>query len=290
MNKKNSKMSMFLVIILASSFIGIVTAKPFTNIPAEKVQKWVNSNNQNLIVIDLRPASLFKSGHIPGAINVPVLFSFDWSILQDWINNQGQNQLNHKIVIHCLGGIASPTGAQMLETAGFKKVYNMEGGFNAWISAGYPIEIAVTHSGADISSTPATKVIQIGGTPPKFTLWKGVTVTIGELTLAVHSTPEETLTGSGYSEICGFTKFKEDGSSIVTHFAKGVWKFPGGTFEGKYIYVVTKPLGSPLGWTMKLISMTLHGTGVFEGQTLKLTYEGPQIGAHFTGFLYKPAS
>jgi rhodanese-related sulfurtransferase len=246
--------------------------------------------HHNLVIIDLRPTSFFKNGHVPGAINVPVLPPpADWSVLTAWINSpEGQSHLNDKIIIHCIAGMASPTGAQMLKDAGFRRVYNMEGGFNAWMAAGYPIEIAVTHSGTGITSdSSGLTIIRDIGDPLKFRIWSGVTSTVGTLTLTIHSNPEEIIVGTGYAELCGITKFNEDGSQVITHFAKGVWAFPGGTFEGRYTYVVTKPTATPSTWNMKIIQFTLYGTGDYTGQKLYMSYDGPQIGASFTGFLIK---
>ena len=292
MNKKNLVTlinSIILVSILTVSFTGTVIASPYLNINVQRVRRMVLRNcSSNLVILDLRSESMYMSGHIPGAINVPVLPPPpDWTVLENWINSdEGQSHLNDKIIVHCLAGLASPSAANMLETAGFTRVYNMEGGFNAWIAAGYNIEIAVTHSGVGISSSPPTDSWSIGGDPPKFTIWKGSTVTIATLTLTIHSNPAEILVGSGYSEICGITQFTETGS-IVYHLANGVWTFPGGTFEGKYVYIVTKPTPSPFTWTFRMIRCVLYGTGDFEGQKLLMSYDGPMIGASWTGFLYK---
>jgi len=146
MNKKISLGSLLLISIFAASLVGTVLARPFyKDISVEKASRLILSKgHHDLAIIDLRPAFIFASGHIPGAINVPVSFPPDWTILADWMASpEGQSHLNHKIVIHCLFGSASPTGAQRLIDTGFKKVFNMEGGFNAWVIAGYPTEPVV---------------------------------------------------------------------------------------------------------------------------------------------------
>jgi phage shock protein E len=285
--------SVILILLMISSFAGTAIALSYSNITVEKVHRIVSRGLYcDYVILDLRPEIMFMSGHIPRAINIPyVVLGSPPNIaaLNTWISGEGQSHLNDKIIVHCIGGVASPSVANILIGAGFKKVYNMEGGFNAWKNAGYLVEVAVTHSGEGITSdSTGLKIIRDIGIPLKYRIWCGVTTSVETLTLTIHSSPEEELVGSGFSELCGITKFNKDGSSIITHLADSVWAFPGGTFEGRYIYIVTKPGASPLTWTMKL-SMTLHGTGVFEGQTLKLTYDGPQIGAHFIGFLYRPA-
>ena len=151
MNKKVLVIAVALmaVAMLASS-IGAVLARPFyMDISIEKAARMVLSKGHpDLVVIDLRPSFMFASAHVPGAVNVPVIeltggtppVILHWDVLDAWIESEGQSNLNDKIIIHCLAGLVSPTGAQNLIDVGFKKVYSMDGGFNAWDAAGYPTE------------------------------------------------------------------------------------------------------------------------------------------------------
>ena len=149
MNKKllGFALASLAVAIMAAS-IGAVLARPFyMDMTVEKAARMVLSEgHHDLVVIDLRPSSMFASAHIPDAINVPVIELtagppiLHWDVLNAWIEVKGQNHLNDKIIIHCLAGLASPTGAQNLIDAGFKKVYSIDGGFIAWAGAGYPTE------------------------------------------------------------------------------------------------------------------------------------------------------
>jgi len=140
----------FLAIVMLASSIGTVLARPFyMGISVEKAAKMaLSKGHHDLVVIDLRPSFMFASAHVPGAINIPVIeltggappIVLHWDILDSWIGGEGQNYLNDKIIIYCLAGLASPTGAQSLVDEGFKKVYSMDGGFTAWVGAGYPTE------------------------------------------------------------------------------------------------------------------------------------------------------
>jgi rhodanese-related sulfurtransferase len=134
------------VVMLATSLLGTVLARPFyKDISVEKASRLILSEgHHDLIVLDLRPAFMYAAEHIPRARNVPVIelnggVILHWDVLEAWIESaEGQSHLNDKIIIHCLAGLASPTGAQNLVDAGFKKVNSMDGGFNAWDAAGYP--------------------------------------------------------------------------------------------------------------------------------------------------------
>ena len=153
MNEINRKITGMFVVFLMLAMLAtpLVAAKPFYNdISVDKASKLILSEgHHDLIVLDLRPAYMFAAGHVPRAINVPVIeltgttppVILHWDILEAWIEStEGQSHLNDKIIIHCLAGLASPAGAQDLIDAGFKKVNSMAGGFTAWVGAGYPIE------------------------------------------------------------------------------------------------------------------------------------------------------
>ena len=151
MNKKITVASILIISILATSMAGTVLARPFyKDITLEKASRLVLlKGHHDIVVIDLRPVSMYIAGHAPGAINVPVIeitggtppVIVHWDVLETWMEStEGQSHLNDKIIIYCLAGLASPEGAQYLIDEGFKKVNSMEGGFNAWVTSGYPIE------------------------------------------------------------------------------------------------------------------------------------------------------
>jgi hypothetical protein len=153
-------------------------------------------------------------------------------------------------------------------------------------------KIAVTHNGlAPPSYLPLSPPKLRGGVPPSVVTFHIAIVV--PISLTIHSSTTEVLVGVGESEVIGIRHNNIVEGTIIgqrtIHFSKGTWIFSGGTFEGDYIYVVNQPdIAEPA--SMKIIKMTLYGTGDFEGQTLTLNYEGPQIGASFTGLLYRPAS
>jgi len=75
MNKKSLMISLMLIVIFSTSFMGAVLARPFYEvISVEKAHRMVFSKgHHDLVVIDIRPTFAYESEHIPGAINVPVL-------------------------------------------------------------------------------------------------------------------------------------------------------------------------------------------------------------------------
>ena len=88
--------------------------------------------NPGVVVLDVRTAGEFASGHIENAINIDVESSdFDAQIAK----------LDKKVeyAVYCHSGRRSGIAADKLAAAGFEKISNLEGGIIAWQSAGYPL-------------------------------------------------------------------------------------------------------------------------------------------------------
>ncbi|ARU31171.1 hypothetical protein CAP31_05390 [Sulfuriferula sp. AH1] len=88
-------------------------------------------NHENAIVLDVREANEFSSGHIADAKHIPV--------------GQLANSLkplekykDQAIVVNCRSGARSSTACGVLRKNGFTKVYNLKGGILAWQQAGLP--------------------------------------------------------------------------------------------------------------------------------------------------------
>ena len=90
-----------------------------------------NLNNPGFIIIDVRTADEFNSGHIAGAINIDYespQFTADVSKLDK----------NKQYLVYCATGIRGAAATQIMISLGFKDVQNMAGGITAWIQDGYP--------------------------------------------------------------------------------------------------------------------------------------------------------
>ena len=84
-------------------------------------------------LVDVRSASEFSSGHIPGAVNIPM----------DQIEAR-VDDLDHKlpIVLICQTGKRARMTAGLLEPCG-RQVAVLDGGTKAWINAGLPVVASV---------------------------------------------------------------------------------------------------------------------------------------------------
>src|SRR5487761_317015 len=90
-------------------------------------------NESNRVIIDVREYPEFAAGAIPGASLVPL-----GSLQQkatDW-DRQGP------YVLVCKSGKRSEQGAAALESMGFGDIAVLQGGTDAWVSAGLPVQRA----------------------------------------------------------------------------------------------------------------------------------------------------
>jgi hydroxyacylglutathione hydrolase len=82
-------------------------------------------------VLDVRGASEWESGHIPGVPNIPLGY------LEERL---AELPTDRPLVVHCQGGGRSAIAAGVLQAHGVENVVNLVGGFGAWVRAGQPAE------------------------------------------------------------------------------------------------------------------------------------------------------
>jgi hydroxyacylglutathione hydrolase len=82
-------------------------------------------------VIDVRGASEWESGHLPGVHNIPL------GSLQDRL---AEIPTDLPLVVHCQSGGRSAIASSVLQAHGFKDVLNLAGGYEAWVRTGGPTE------------------------------------------------------------------------------------------------------------------------------------------------------
>lgn len=89
-------------------------------------------NDQNALVVDLRPAAEFKRGHILGAMNAPYA-------------NLGEHLAKLKkagdrpLLLCCGLGSVSVQAGLRLRKEGLEQICALTGGLNAWQGAGLPV-------------------------------------------------------------------------------------------------------------------------------------------------------
>ncbi len=88
--------------------------------------------NQGALVIDLRGKESFDAGHIGDARNVPAAeLESQAESLKKWRDKN--------VITYCDSGNSGANAARTLTKLGFTKVFNLDGGLNAWVKDNLPL-------------------------------------------------------------------------------------------------------------------------------------------------------
>ena len=96
-----------------------------------KEELWSRIESNDVIVLDVRPEEEFSSGHIPGAISIPL------SELRERLNEIPHDR---EIVAYCRGPycVLSPEAIKILLDEGYD-ASRLEEGLPEWREAGLPV-------------------------------------------------------------------------------------------------------------------------------------------------------
>ena len=88
-------------------------------------------NNEDAVVIDIRPATEFRIGHITSSINIPA------STFKDKLSELEKHK-SKPIILVCKTGISSGSSAKEMQKAGFN-VFKLHGGITEWQASSLPL-------------------------------------------------------------------------------------------------------------------------------------------------------
>ena len=89
--------------------------------------------DSSVVVLDVRTPGEFQTGHLANAVNIDY----------EGLNFEGEvNKLDKTktYAVYCRSGRRSGLATDMMAKDGFKSIYNLEGGIEAWQSAGKTLE------------------------------------------------------------------------------------------------------------------------------------------------------
>lgn len=78
-------------------------------------------------VIDVRTPEEFEAGHIKGALNINVKAA-------EFVDEIQKLSKTDTLLVYCRSGRRSAYAAQVMVSFGFRKIYDLEGGFLNWES------------------------------------------------------------------------------------------------------------------------------------------------------------
>ena len=98
--------------------------KKIETMNVDQAKEWfIGNKGSEFIILDVRQPEEYRSGHLPGAVFIP---------LPDLINKVGGLDHAKPIIAYCRSGNRSRAAAAFLLSDGFSKVYSMDGGITAW--------------------------------------------------------------------------------------------------------------------------------------------------------------
>ena len=98
--------------------------------PVDELRHQIDEH-ADLQIVDVRQPAEYQSGHVPGALSVP---------LQRLTDQLASLDPQRPTAVLCAGGYRSTAGTSILRRRGYHQLFNVVGGTSAWISAGYPVE------------------------------------------------------------------------------------------------------------------------------------------------------
>ena len=103
--------------------------EPFARISVSEGREMMSRDD--VAVIDVREPSEYNAGHVPDARLIPVASVFA---------RRDELPRDKDIVFVCAVGQRSALACEMAAAAGLTRLFNLEGGTEAWIKAGFPVE------------------------------------------------------------------------------------------------------------------------------------------------------
>ena len=88
---------------------------------------------ERFYLVDVREESEWSRGHLPGAIHLSK------GIIERDIEKTIVDP-SATMVLYCGGGFRSALAADTLQQMGYSNVCSMDGGWQGWCEAGYPVE------------------------------------------------------------------------------------------------------------------------------------------------------
>lgn len=89
-------------------------------------------NDEDAVVLDVRPAADFRKGHIHGAVNIPL------AQLAERQRELGKDK-SRPVIVCCAIGSAAPAAAETLRKLGWERAVVLRGGLAEWRQASLPL-------------------------------------------------------------------------------------------------------------------------------------------------------
>ena len=103
--------------------------EPFSRISVDEAKGMMSDGD--VAVIDVREPHEYNAGHVPNAKLIPVAKVFA---------RKDELPRDKDVIFICQVGQRSALACEMAAAAGLTRLFNLEGGTEAWVKAGNPVE------------------------------------------------------------------------------------------------------------------------------------------------------
>jgi rhodanese-related sulfurtransferase len=107
---------------------GMESLKEHTNL-ISKTQRisatTISELKGEVTIVDIRSEKEWEDGHIKGSVNIP---------LNSLANRITEIPESGYVIVHCQGGYRSMIAASLLEKEGRRNVFDLAGGYQAWVT------------------------------------------------------------------------------------------------------------------------------------------------------------
>lgn len=107
-----------IISLIACTLLLTACGKGYDTIDSNKAMEIIDNDT---IIIDVRTAEEYNTGHIDGSVNISV----------DNISSVIYDK-NSEIIVYCASGMRSADAADTLVDLGYTNVYNLDGGLINW--------------------------------------------------------------------------------------------------------------------------------------------------------------
>jgi phage shock protein E len=113
-------------VVFFMAFKGIRQSNAFSNLDVKSFADKIMTD-KNLMILDVRTPAEFAQGSIKGAINIDVNAA-------DFKEKIASLDKEKSYLIYCRSGMRSVKACNIMAENGFAKMFNLLGGYQAWLS------------------------------------------------------------------------------------------------------------------------------------------------------------
>ena len=127
------KTKVYYLLVVLMSLTACQSQTKETAVLVSAQEFYQQTNNTKVQLVDVRTPKEFSQGHLKNAQNIHL---YDQDFKQR-INTLDKNQ---PVYVYCKAGSRSAEAVEIMKASGFKTIVELNGGADAWIEAGKPLE------------------------------------------------------------------------------------------------------------------------------------------------------